>query len=197
MIDRTSILFCLLGLALLVAGCGGDQGDASDRATETAPPTGGSNALQPLRSGRDVLAPDGRFSLRVPGEWVRYDDPFAELAFRTVAEDPAIALNVVREELAENPRPQVYAEDARRRISSSYSNVVSLSLSPVKIGALEAYRWVYTATAGGQDRLFYQLFVVDDGQGFVLTGVAPIGADFNVTRSLFDSIAGTLTFARG
>lgn len=197
MTHSTSALVCLLALALLVAACGGDQAGGPTATAETAGQPGAVIALPALRTGRDVLAPDGRYSLRVPGEWLEYDDPIAELAFRTVGEDPALALNVVREDLGESSRPQVYAEDARRRIRSVYSNVVSLSLSPVRIGELEAYRWVYTATAGGQERYFYQLFVIDAGQGFVLTGVAPIAADFSRTRALFDSIAGTLTFARG
>lgn len=194
--DRTFILICLL-LSLIIVSCRGDDGSVSPAASGTAGQPGDANVLKPLDTGRDVLAPDGRYSLRVPGEWVQYDDPIAELAFRTVAEDPALALNIVREDLGENQRPQVYAEDARRRIGSIYSNVVSLSLSPVRIGALEAFRWVYTATAGAQERFFYQLFVIDGGQGFVVTGVAPIDADFTTTRSLFDAIVGSLTFARG
>lgn len=201
--DRNSVtrwksrVFYLLVLALLLAGCGGAE--AGDPTSTTAPAgqTGGPIVLQASTTGQDVLAPDGRYSLRVPGEWVQYDDPFAELAFRTVAEDPALALNVVREEIGENPRVQVYAEEARDRIGRNYRNVVSLSLSPVRIGGLEAYRWIYTASVGAQERLFYQLYVVDGGEGFVLTGSAPVDANPDAIRPIFDGIAGSLTFARG
>lgn len=188
---------CLLALALILAGCGGDDANAPRGATATAEQAGGINVLRPLATGRDVQAPDGRYSLRLPREWVKYDDRIAELAFRTVAEDPALAINIVRDELGDNPRVQVYAEEARERIASRFRNVVSLSLSPVSVGTLEAYRWIYTATFGEQEHLFYQLFIVDDGQGFVLTGSAPIGADLRTISSTFDSIAGSLTFARG
>ncbi|MDQ3548793.1 MAG: hypothetical protein M3439_08230 [Chloroflexota bacterium] len=187
---------CVLALALLLTGCGG-QANAPSGATATSGRAGSLNELQPLTAGRDVLAPDGRYSLRVSGEWVRYDDPIAELAFRTVAEDPALALNVVREDIGDNPRVQVYAEEARDRIGSIYRNVISLSLSPVRIGALEAYRWIYTASIGEQERLFYQVYLVDGGQGFVLTGSAPITADLPTISSTFDAIAGSMTFARG
>ena len=192
-----SLVFSLLVLAPLLAGCGGDA--AGDPTSTTAPDAqaGSPNVLQALATGRDVLAPDGRYSLRVPGEWVQYDDPVAELAFRTVAEDPALSLNVVREDLGDNQRVQVYAEEARDRIRNIYRNVMSLSLSPVRIGALEAYRWIYTASVGARERLFYQLYVVEGGQGFVLTGSAPVAADLPTVRSMFDGIAGSLTFARG
>lgn len=188
---------CILVLALLLTGCGGDDANAPSGATATSAQAGGLNELQPLLAGRDVQAPDGRYSLRVPGEWVRYDDPIAELAFRTVAEDPALAMNVVREDIGDNPRVQVYAEEARDRIGSIYRNVISLSLSPVRIGALEAYRWIYTASIGEQERLFYQVYLVDGGQGFVLTGSAPMTADLSTISATFDAIAGSMTFARG
>lgn len=186
-------------LALLLAGCGsGDgSGNGNPNPTGTSGPANGPNVLQPLTSGRDVQPSDGRYSLRVPGEWVQYDDPIAELAFRTVAETPSLSMNVVREEVPDNPRVQVYAEEARERIARLYRNVNSMSLAPVKIGNIEAYRWIYTASVGQQQRLFYQVYIVDGGQGFVLTGSAPISADVPTVREMFDAIAGSLTFARG
>ena len=187
--------FCVL--ALLLAACGGDDPASPTSTVTDVGRTGGPNVLQPLTTGRDVQAEDGRYSLRVPGEWVEYDDPVAELSFRTVAEDPAMALNVVREEVGDSARVQAYAEEARDDIGRSYRNVNSFSLTPVRIGALEAYRWIYTATFGERQRLFYQLFVIEGGQGFVLTGSAPIDADVARVSSTFDGIAGSLTFARG
>lgn len=194
---RKFLVVSLLALAILLAGCGGDEaGNPTSTAAQNGQ-TGDPNTLAPLTTGREVQAPDGRYSLHVPGEWVQYDDPIAELAFRTVGEDPALSLNVVREDVGDNPRVQAYAEEARDRIGSIYSNVVSLSLTPVKIGSIEAYRWIYTASVGQREHLFYQLYVVESGQGFVLTGSAPIAADMNSVSSTFDSIGGSLTFARG
>ena len=197
MTHRKSLVCFIVVLALLLAGCGGDDAGTPTGTTADAGLPGGPNVLRPLTTGRDVQAPDGRYTLRVPGEWVQYDDPIAEVAFRTVAEDPALAMNVVREDIGDNPRVQVYAEEARDRVGRLYRNVNSFSLSPVRIGALEAYRWIYTATIGERERLFYQLYVIEGGQGFVLTGSAPIGSDLSAIRSTFDGIAGSLTFARG
>jgi hypothetical protein len=44
---------------------------------------------------------------------------------------------------------------------------------------------------------YYQYFVLDGAQGFVLTGTAPSAADHSATQRLFDGIAGSLTFVRG
>lgn len=197
MTHRKSFVCCLFVLALLLAGCGGDDdGNPISTATVTGQ-QGGPNVLRPLATGREVQAEDGRYSFRVPGEWVEYDDPVAELSFRTVAEDPALALNVVREAVSDNTRIQAYAEEAREDIGRIYTNVNSFSLSPVRIGSLEAYRWIYTATFGERRRLFYQLFVIEGSEGFVLTGSASIDADPSKVSSTFDGIAGSLTFARG
>jgi len=182
---------------MLLAACGGDDSANPASTAADAGQPGGPNVLQPLTTGRDVQAPDGRYSLRVPGEWVQFDDQISELSFRTVAEDPALALNVVREDVGGTARVQAYAEEAREDVGRIYKNVNSFSLSPVRIGTLEAYRWIYTATIGEQSRLFYQLYVIEGGQGFVLTGYAPLDADLSSVRSTFDSIAGSLNFARG
>lgn len=193
----TSILVGCLALVTLLAGCGGDSAAEPTGTAASAAQSGGPVVLQPLTTGRDVSASDGRYSLRVPGEWVEYDDQISELAYRTVVEDPVLSVNIVREELGENTRVQAYAENARQDIGGIYRNVITISLSPVMVGSIEAYRWVYTATIGERERLFYQLFIVDGGQGFVLTGLAPATADVSTTRSTFDAIAGSLTFARG
>jgi hypothetical protein len=186
-----------LVLAVLLAGCGSDDRPDPTATSSATGQAGGPNVLVAMETGRDVLAPDGRYSLRVPGEWVQDDDAFADLAFRTVAEDPALAINVIREDVADNTRVQAYAEGARDRISRTYRNVVSLSLSPVTIGSIEAYRWIFTGAVGTRERLFYQVFLVDAGEGFVLTGSAPIDADIDLVRPIFDGIAGSMTFARG
>jgi hypothetical protein len=194
---RMSFVAGLLGLLLILVGCGGDEANDPTPSVEAGQP-GGVNVLRPMTTGQEVQSPDGRYSLRVPGEWVEYDDPVAELAYRTIADDPALALNVVRDpELGESPRVQVYAEEGRERIARIYRNVNSLSLSPVRVGTIEAYRWIFTATVGERERLMYQLYVVEGGQGFVLTGSAPINTDLDVLSSTFDGIAGSLTFARG
>jgi hypothetical protein len=194
---RKSLVYVFCVLAMLLAACGGDDSANPASTTADAGQPGGPNVLQPLTTGRDVQAPDGRYSLRVPGEWVQFDDQISELSFRTVAEDPALALNVVREDVEGTARVQAYAEEAREDVGRIYKNVNSFSLSPVRIGTLEAYRWIYTATIGEQSRLFYQLYVIEGGQGFVLTGYAPLDADLSIVRSTFDSIAGSLNFARG
>ncbi len=197
MTHRTSLVSCLVCLCLLLTACGGDDAGNPTSTPAGAGQQGGPNVLQPLTTGREAQAEDGRFSLRVPGEWVEYDDPIAELSFRTVAEDPALAVNVIRESVGDNTRVQAYAEEARDDVGRIYRNVNSFSLSPVRIGALEAYRWIYTATVGERSRLFYQLYVIEGGQGFVLTGYAPIDADVSMVSATFDGIAGSLTFARG
>jgi hypothetical protein len=194
---RKSLGAWLLALAVLLAACGGDDNSDPTSTTATDDATRAPNALAPLKTGRDVQAPDGRYSLRVPGEWVQYDDPIAELAFRTVGEDPSLSFNVVREDVGDNPRVQAYAEDARNNIGNTYSNVISLSLTAVKIGTVDAYRWIYTATVGQRQHLFYQVYVVEHSQGFVLTGLAPMGTDVDTVRSTFDAIVGSMTFARG
>lgn len=187
----------MLAMAALLAGCGGDDSREPTSTVASTGQQGGPQVLAPTTTGRDVQASDGRFSLRVPNEWVEYDDPIAEMAFRTITEDPALSFNVVREEVADNTRVQVYAEEARTRIGMTYNNVISLSLTPVMVGSIESYRWIYTASIGNRERLFYQLYIVDGGQGFVLTGSAPKGADLATVRSTFDSIAGSIIFARG
>jgi len=193
---RTSFVVCLLGIVLLLAGCGGD--DAPDPTpTSEAQQYGGLNVLRPMQTGQEIQAPDRRYSLRVPGDWVQYDDPVAELAYRTIAADPSFSLNVVREDIAANARVQAYAEDARERIARIYSNVNSFSLTPVRVGTVEAYRWIYTASVGQIERLFYQVYVIEGDQGFVLTGSAPVDTDIELLSSTFDPIAGSLIFARG
>jgi hypothetical protein len=198
-VTRTLIGVALVALvtAVTLAACGGDDGASPTATSDPNAQSGGRQTLSPLTAGRDVLAPDGRYSLRIPADWIRVDDPLAELAFRSTTTEPQLYMNVVREDLNGVDRAQAYAESARRRVGTIYANVVSISLAPVKIGDIDAYRWVYSATAGERERLFYQLYIVDGGQGFVITGLAPPDADLQSTQRTFDSVAGTLTFARG
>lgn len=185
-------------LVAVMAGCGGNQ--PADSATETAAPSVGAGGpvLRGLSSGRQVMAPDGRYSLFVPADWIEIDIGLAEVSLRsTDSSDNTYSLNVARERLAGIRQPQVYAEAGRRAVSGLYGNVLTLSMSPVQVGEIPAYRWVYTATVGGSDRLYYQLFLIEAGEGFVVTGNAPITSNYEQAQALFDSIAGSLSFARG
>jgi hypothetical protein len=188
----TVIAMLLLGV---LAGCGRGDQPAPTLPTTSQPAAG--QQLQPLTSGRDVTAPDARYSLRVPLDWVEAGAPVAEVSYRSTDPASPLQLSIVREQLATIRQPQAYAEAGRRQVSEVYRNVITLSLSPVRIGNREAWRWTYTAESGGQERYFYQLYIVDGSVGLVLTGLAPIQYDFNQAQATFDSIAATITFARG
>jgi hypothetical protein len=185
------LIFAVLTLA---AACGGSAEPAAE--TPSAARIG-NLTLQPLQAGRDVTAADGRFALRVPADWVAANAPVAELSYRSPESGEQLSFSIVREELADIQRAQAYAEAGRRRIGELYQNVITLSLTPVRVGSHEAYRWVYTAGTASGEFFFYQLFLVDGGDGFVMTGLAPMTTDFAHAQSVFDSIAGSITLARG
>ncbi len=197
MIHPKALIGVLLISVLALSGCGGDNHSGAVAAPTDAKTDQVPGQLQPLVAGKDVLAPDGRYSMRVPADWIEYEDPIAELGFRTLDTSAPRSLNIVREDLQGMDRTQAYAERARQRVASIYQNVVTLSLAPVRVGDRDAYRWVYTATAGGTERLFYQLYIIDGDQGFVLTGMSPAGSSIEDSQFLFDAIAGSLSFARG
>jgi hypothetical protein len=144
-----------------------------------------------------VIAPDGRYSMFVPGDWVEVAVGLSEITYRSPDATSTMILSVSREELVDIRRPQAYAEAGRRSVTAIYSNVLTLSMTPVQVGGIEAYRWIYTATVSGSERLFYQLFLIDGNEGFVVTGFAPATVDFGTTQALFDSMAGSINFARG
>lgn len=188
----------MLLVATLLAGCGGDASDRGPRPTATSEASPGATArLVPLTSGRDVLAPDGWYTMRIPLDWTEVESPISETAVQSSSTSPRLTLNVTREQLDTITQPQAYLEATRRQISQMYENVLPISMAAVTVGDVPAYRWLYTATVSGQQRLIYQLFIVNQGTGLVLTGLAPATADFDETRRVFDSIAGTLQFGRG
>jgi hypothetical protein len=133
----------------------------------------------------------------VPADWLEINIGLAEVSFRSSDLSDPYSLNVAREQLEGIRQPQVYAEAGRRSVSGVYSNVLTLSMTPVQVGEVAAYRWVYTAVAGGSERLYYQLYLIDGGEGFVVTGNAPVTSDLSRVQALFDSIAGSISFARG
>ena len=77
------------------------------------------------------------------------------LAKRFAAEGPAALDGITT--------PQAYLEATRRDINARYENVVTISLGPVRVGSVDAVRWLYTATVDGEPRMLYQLFVVQGG----------------------------------
>lgn len=187
-----SLLLVLVGL--LLAACGGD-GDR--RATPPESATLAAGTLPQLNTGRDITAVDGRFTLRIPVGWVTTNDPVAELAFR---EESALSIrrfNVTREELGSIGEPLAYAEAARERIRSQLADVLTLSLDVVKAGERPGARWVYTARIDNETFLFYQFFLIDAGEGFVFTGVAPSTSSVEETRRYYDAIVGSFAFGRG
>lgn len=192
------LILCIATLLLVgVIGCGGSQ--TAPPATETAAPRigPGGPVLRGLTSGRQITAPDGRYAMFVPADWLEVNAGLAEVSFRSSDASDPYSVSVTREQLNGLRQPQAYAESGRRSVSNVYSNVLTLSMSPVQVGEIPAYRWLYTATVGGSERLFYQLFLIDGGEGFVVTGNAPVASDFSDAQVLFDSIAGSISFARG
>jgi hypothetical protein len=130
-------------------------------------------------------------------DWITTEGLVAETSARASTGNPPLSVNVAREKLDKITQPQAYVEATRQTINSTYQNVVTVSLAPVRLGDTDAYRWIYTATLTGKKRLIYQIFIVKSGTGLVLTGSAPGDADLDATRATFDSIAGSLSFGRG
>jgi hypothetical protein len=200
---RRYALLALLGV--LLAACGGDktlrQPLPTITSTPATPVAGIGPFLQPLVGGQQITASDARYSISVPRDWVTIQAPPAELAFAQPSSSASsgVTVNMAREPLGPTgiSDAQAYANAGRQRVSTIYQNVVTLSFDPVQVGTHGAWRWIYTAHTGGADHYYYQLFVLDGAEGFVLTGVAPADTDRRATQALFDSIAGSLTFVRG
>lgn len=187
----------MLILTVVVGGCGGQA--AFDEPTATsAPQIGpGGPVLRGLNAGRQVLAPDGRYSMYVPADWLEVNAGLAEVSFQSPPTDNGFSVSVTREQLSGIRQPQVYAEAGRRSVSNVYQNVLTLSMAPVQVGEVAAYRWLYTARVSGRDQMYYQLFLIDGGEGFVVTGSAPATSNTSDILALFDAMAGSISFARG
>lgn len=184
-----------LALPLLLAACGDSDKQTLDRPAGTA--ASGPVVLTPLTAGRDLAAPDGWYTIRVPADWVESPPIVAELSARSTTGESPLSLRITREALDGITTPQAYLEATRRDINARYENVVTISLGPVRVGSVDAVRWLYTATVDGEPRMLYQLFVVQGGSGLVLTGIAPADSDYQQVGATFDTIAATLSFGRG
>ncbi len=188
-------LAILLALPLILVACGDSGKQTLDRPAGTA--ASGPAALTPLTAGRDLSAPDGWYTIRIPTDWIESPPIVAELSARATTGDEPLSLRITREALEGITTPQAYLEATRRDINARYEDVVTLSLGPVRIGSVDAVRWLYRATVDGKPRLIYQLFIVQQGSGLVLTGLAPGDADYHEVGATFDAIAGTISFGRG
>jgi hypothetical protein len=111
--------------------------------------------------------------------------------------EPEVTVNVVRETLDGVENPRQYAEVGQEHGKEIYKSIVTISSAAVRVGDRPAWRWLFTADIGAEGTLYYQLFIIDGRQGFILTGSAPRTSDERAIQALFDSIAGTLTFVRG
>lgn len=188
-------LVTLLVLSLLLGACGNSGKKTLEPPDGTA--ATGPAVLTPLTAGRDLSAPDGWYTIRIPTDWVESPPVVAELAARATTGANPLSLRVTREALDGITSPQGYLEATRRDINARYEDVITVSLGPVRVGTIDAVRWLYTANVDGRPRLLYQLFVVQGGNGLVLTGVAPGDADYQQVGATFDAIAATLSFGRG
>jgi hypothetical protein len=202
---RAQLAACALVIVACVA-CGGEKTPTrllpTITPTPATPVAGAGPFLAPLTGGHSYVAADSHYSISVPSDWTRINAPPAEQTFVQPGSTElanGVTVNLVRERLGPTgiTTAQAYAESARQRIGDIYQDVAPISFDPVRIGTHGAWRWTYTAKAGGVNHYFYQLFVIDGAEGFVLTGVAPVDADQRATQALFDSIAGSLTFVRG
>lgn len=192
------VLICVL-VSLSLAACGGDGSETMRNATRTAEAQAGldERVLQPLVAGREFTAPDGRYSLRVPADWIKEERALADLAFHSSAPGVALRFNVASERNPESRTLQSYAQAARQTVEETFTNVLSVSFTPVKVGNQEALRWMYTATVSNANRLYYQLYLVESDRAYVLTGIAPSEANVEETRATFDAVAGSFKLGRG
>lgn len=199
----------LLGILCisLVAACGGDPQPRLDPATlptitptPATPVVGQGEVLPALTDGQHVTPEDGRYTFLVPPDWYSLDAGIAEQYWvqpPAAGESPQVSVNVVRESIGSVENARQYAELGREHGEEIYQGVITISSAPVRVGDRPAWRWLFTADVGSGGTLFYQLFIIDGRQGFVITGSAPKDADERQMQALFDSIAGSLTFIRG
>jgi len=187
----------LVGITLIACG-GSDAGSSADATatTETvADPA--ERVLQPLVAGREFTAPDGRYSLRVPADWIKEERTLADLSFHSSAPGADVRFNVTSEDNRSTRTLQGYAEAARQSVEETFTNVLSVSFTTVQVGDQAAIRWMYTASVNSASRLYYQIYVVEPGRAYVLTGIAPADASFDETRATFDAVAGSFKLGRG
>lgn len=189
------LLTILTALPLILAACGDSNKQTFEKPDGTA--ASGPVALTPLSAGRDLSAPDGWYTIRIPIDWIESPPLIAELAARETTGANPMSLRITREDLDSITTAQAYLEATRRDVNARYENVVTLSLGPVTINNVPASRWLYTATVDGEPRMIYQIFIVQQQSGLVLTGLAPPDADYQHVSHTFDEIAGTLSFGRG
>lgn len=198
----------IVSLLTLLAACGEEPRPRLDpRTLPTITPTpvtpvpGQGEYLMPLQGGQTVVPDDGRYTFVVPTGWYSIDVSIAEEFWveppAVAGEDPQITVNIVRENLSGIENPRQYAEIGQKHGAQMYSSIVTISSAPVRVGDRPAWRWLFTANVGAKGTLFYQLFIIDGRQGFVLTGSAPATGDERALQALFDSIAGSLQFVRG
>jgi hypothetical protein len=198
---------CAFVLLTVVSACGGEPRARLDPATlPTITPTvatavaGQGELLAPLPPGQIVVPEDGRYTFVVPDDWYAIDAGIAEEYWvqpPQAGSEPEVAVNMVRESIEGIENSRQYAEIGKEHGSEIYPGVVTISSAAVRVGDRPAWRWLFTADIGDGGTLFYQLFIIDGRQGFVLTGSAPMNADERAIQALFDSIAGSLTFVRG
>jgi hypothetical protein len=205
-------------LMLLLAGCGGGSTGSSDlppippTMTVQPVPTGEpidltptpaleGQLLTPLKDGQKVTAEDRRYSLQMPQFWVRGTAAPDNIAFRESGGTPDVdgfSYRVTRDPLPPSVRTVAeFAEVQQEVLRGSFESVETLSVDPVQIGAIQGIRGVYTTGAGADAMLVHQVYLVDAGTGFVLTGSAPLDGDTDAARELFNQIAGSFSFPRG
>jgi len=211
----------LLLLSGVLAGCGGGQTNQDDlppipptmtpdpvpaqsSPPAPSPPPGADlegEVLIGLTDGEEVVPADQRYSLIIPSLWVAGSAPSADIAYREsggLTEDHEYAYNVMREQLpAEVNHARAYALSGRGNVETTFSDVETLSFEPVQFNDIQGYRWVYTLTVTVDTVFVHQIYVVDGGTGFLLTGSAPADGDLDAAHALFDSISGSFSFPRG
>ena len=207
-------------VALVLAGCSASQGDSGD--LPPMPPTATlvpatpvpqsqgaeepaadleGDLLDPIEDGQEVEAGDRRYSIVIPEFWVRGTAPSADIAYREsggTTVDHGYAYNVMREDLAGDVDDAwAYAEAGRQAAEETLPEVETMSFEPVRVGTIQGVRWVYTSRLTNDTVMVHQVYIVDGGTGFLLTGSAPADGDLDAAHELFDSISGSFSFPRG
>lgn len=209
----------LVGTFILTAcGGGGEEAASADlppmppTATPVAPtpsptpiltptPHPEGEVLDPIENGQEVAPADDRYSIVIPTFWVQGTAPPADIAYRESGGTPTdrgFAYNVMREELpADISSAEEYAEAGREAVEERFADVETISMESVQVAGVQGVRWVYTTTIVREVVLVHQVYLVDGGAGFLLTGNAPADGDRSAAYDLFNSIAGSFSFPRG
>jgi hypothetical protein len=128
---------------------------------------------------------------------VKEERAIADLAFHSTEPGVAVRFSITSESNSANRTLQGYAQAARESVEETFTNVLTVSFTPVRIGGVDAMRWMYTATVNNEPRLYYQVYVVETGRAYVLTGITEVNADPEDTRGIFDPVAGSFKLGRG